>query len=93
MNLKEMVKDQKRVRFSFYREGELWYNTEDGFEFPVPISDVGNATFLAEDKAILFMRYIRKHLEFLDKARKEHEAALYAHDKHSSISSAVSAYS
>ena len=70
-----MVRDHKKVRFSFYRDKELWYITEDGFEFPVPIEEVGNATFLAEDRAILFMRYIRKHMEMIDKAKKEHEAA------------------
>lgn len=75
-SIKEMVKDRKKVRFSFYRDNELWYVTEDGFEFPVPLDEVGNATFLHEDKAILLMRYIRKHVEYLDKARKEHEAAL-----------------
>lgn len=75
-SIKDMVKDQKKVRFSFYRDNELWYVTEDGFEFPVPLDEVGNATFLHEDKAILLMRYIRKHVEYLDKARKEHEAAL-----------------
>lgn len=68
-----MVKDHKRVKFSFYRDRELWYITEDGFEFPVPIEEVGNATFMAEDRAILFMRYIRKHMEMLATARKEHE--------------------
>lgn len=62
MNIKDMVKD-KQVRFSFYRDKQLFYKTEDGFEFPVPIDDVGNATFLAEDKAILFMRWIRKHID------------------------------
>ena len=61
--LKDMVKDQKKVRFSFYRHGELWYVTECGFEFPVPIDDVGDAVFLQEDKAILFMRWIRPHIE------------------------------
>ena len=69
MTLLEMIKD-KKVHFSFYREEELWYRTEDGFEFPVPISDVGNATFLAEDKAPLFMRYIRKHLKVIEEAKK-----------------------
>ncbi len=67
--LKEMVKDQKKVRFSFYRDSDLWYKTECGFEFPVPISEAGTATFLAEDKAILFMRYIRKHIEMLEKEK------------------------
>lgn len=69
--LKEMIRDHKKVRFSFYRDQELWYKTEDGFEFPVPLYEIGNATFMAEDRAILFMRYIRKHMEMLDKARKE----------------------
>lgn len=67
----EMVRDGQRVRFLHYREGELWYRTESGFDFPVPTSDVGTATMLASDKASLFMRYIRKHLAMLDGARAE----------------------
>jgi hypothetical protein len=70
-NLKEMVSDGKKVRFAFYRARELWYRTESGFEFPVPIAEAGDAVFLAEDKAILFMRYIRKHIEAIDAARQE----------------------
>lgn len=57
-----MVKD-KMVRFVCYRDGELNYKTEDGFEFSVPISDAGTGQFNAEDKAIFFMRWIRKQLE------------------------------
>jgi len=68
MDLKEMVRDGKVVRFAFYRDKNLWYRTEDGFEFPVPIDDVGTATFMAEDKAILFMRYIRKQLALVQEA-------------------------
>ena len=71
LTLKEMIKGNKKVRFSFYRDMELWYKTEDGFEFPVPIKEVGNATFIDEDKAILFMRYIRKHLETIEEGKKE----------------------
>lgn len=33
------------------------------YEFPVPIEDCGDATFPAHEKAILFMRYIRKAQE------------------------------
>ena len=65
LSIKDMVKDGKKVRFSYYRAGELWYTTEDGFNFPVPISDTGEATFMNEDKAILFMRYIRKHTDMI----------------------------
>jgi len=67
MDIKELVKDGKHVYFEFYRDGALWYQTE-GREllFPVPIEDIGNATFMAQDRAMLFMRYIRKHLKTLE---------------------------
>lgn len=67
--IKDMVKN-KKVAFCYYREGELWYETECGFLFPVPTSDVGNATFNREDKALLFMRWIRKHVAYLEDAKK-----------------------
>ena len=68
--IKTMVKG-KVVRFKYYRGGELFYETECGFIFPVPVSDTGHATFLAEDKALLFMRYIRKQLAKVAEARGE----------------------
>ena len=66
--IKEMVQNNQKVEFRFYRDGQLWYATECGFEFPVPISEAGTATFLAEDRAILFMRYIRKHMDYMKKS-------------------------
>lgn len=66
--LKELVKNQK-VRFLFYRKGELHYETDSGFEFVVPTEDTGDGVFLAEDKAIYFMRYIRKQLKDNDEGR------------------------
>ena len=62
-DIKEMIRNNKKVTFMFYRQKELWYKTECGFEFPVPIDDAGNGVFLNEDKAMLFMRYIRKQIE------------------------------
>lgn len=67
--LKEMIVNNQRVRFSFYRDGQLWYETECGFRFPVPTEEAGTATFLAEDRAILFMRYIRKYMATLESPR------------------------
>ena len=62
------LKDHVRgtVTFSHYFDGSLWYETETNLLFPVPVSDIGNAKFLAQDKAMLFMRYIRKYLEVLN---------------------------
>jgi hypothetical protein len=71
LSVKNMVKDNKQVTFLHFKEGELWYRTEDGFDFPVPVADVGNATMLARDKALLFMRYIRRQMDLLNQARIE----------------------
>lgn len=62
-SIKDIVKDN-RVRFVRYRQGVAYYavsvpGEDEDREFPVPLSDIGEATLLAEDKAILFMRYIR----------------------------------
>lgn len=70
-DIKEMVKDSKQVQFQFFKDGNLWYETETGFSFPVPIDDVGNATFLNKDKAMLFMRYIRKHIKTITEQNNE----------------------
>lgn len=65
MTLKQIVKDNQ-VQFSHYRAGHLYYNVpieQDQYCFPVPVEDIGDATFLNSDKAIIMMRYIRKALE------------------------------
>lgn len=68
-NIKEMVKDNKKVKFVHYKQNELWYITETGFEFPVPIEDVGDGVFQNEDKALFFMRWIKKHIKMLEDAK------------------------
>jgi hypothetical protein len=67
MNIKEIVKDNK-VRFVKYRRGYAYYTVRvpsEGIDymFPVPLSDIGDATLHATDKALVFMRYVRKALE------------------------------
>ena len=75
-SLPKMVKDNT-VKFTHYKEdinekGQLWYEIkvdDEMFSFPVPVIEVGTATFFASDKASIFMRYIRKELESLEKQR------------------------
>ncbi len=68
--IKDIVKDQQ-AHFVYYRDHSLFYETDSGFQFPVPIEDAGSATINSEEKAILLMRYIRKHLERTAKAKEE----------------------
>ena len=65
MKVIDIIKSSDLAIFQYYRDGQLWYMVGD-FLFPVPIDDIGNATFKAEDKSILFMRYIRKHLKNIE---------------------------
>lgn len=58
-----MVKDGKKVFFKRVIDGNLVYETECEFEFPVPVEDTGDGKFLTEDKAMFLMRYIRKEIE------------------------------
>ena len=61
--VKEHIINDQKVHFSFYREGILYYKTDKGLLFEVPISDTGNACFNAEDKAMLYMRWIWKQID------------------------------
>jgi hypothetical protein len=70
ITLKELVGGN--VTFSSYRAGFFYYsvgyvNQEkecyETYQFPVPIEDIGNATLNHTDKAITFMRWIRKAID------------------------------
>lgn len=65
MNIKEIIKDNK-VYFHFIRANNAFYKilyNDIWYMFPVSLLELGDATLLSEDKAIFFMRYIRKALE------------------------------
>lgn len=65
MNIKEIIKDNT-VRFDFLRAGVAYYKVTvngEAYRFPVRLDDIGDATLLSEDKAIMFMRFIRKAME------------------------------
>ncbi len=70
----DLVKGGNRTRFTHFAEYQLWYTVtydvvpeyESGtFNYPVPVGDASGGVFLAEDKAILHMRWIRKHIDLL----------------------------
>ncbi len=67
MNIATLIKDN-RVHFRRYRANYFYYGiVEPGtaikYEFPVPLEEVGDATLFDSEKAIMFMRYIRKAIE------------------------------
>ncbi len=70
-NIKEFVRDGKMVTFKHYANNELWYATSCGFNFPVPISEIGNTTTFSTEKAMMFMKYMSAHLKTITKALEE----------------------
>jgi hypothetical protein len=67
VKLIDLVRDNKRVRFAYYRDREFWYEHEDGLMFPIALSEVDDpgcrATLPANDKAIYFMRWMKRYIE------------------------------
>lgn len=64
------------VTFSYFTEGSLWYKADDGWCFPVPVSDTGNEqggspVFNAVEKGVLLMRWIRREMESQAQTRAE----------------------
>jgi hypothetical protein len=64
MSVKDYVKGQSE--FTYYRAGNLWFKTDNGFEFPVPCDDLDSATVTSSMKSLTLMRWIRKHLATLE---------------------------
>lgn len=67
-NNKMTIKDhiQGTAHFEYFRDSALWYRTSaTDLLFPVPLDDIGTTTFPASDKAMFFMRWIRKYLASL----------------------------
>jgi hypothetical protein len=68
MDIKEFVFKDNFVFFDSFRAGIFYYtiykkDSDISYLFQVPIEDIGGATLLAEDKAVTYMRWIRKAIE------------------------------
>jgi hypothetical protein len=76
--VKQVVRNNQ-ARFLKYENGNLWYyvlysedddyNKPRQFDFPIPVADAGDGAFLSSDKAITYMRWIRKHIDYLNEAQ------------------------
>lgn len=63
MDLNELVKE--KVYFQIFKKNELYYKTESGFKFKVPVEAVGEV-LKVEDDARVFEQYIRKEFELIN---------------------------
>ena len=69
MRTADIVRNGAQVHFVSYRKGYALYKADNGFEFPVPLEDVGDSTLNATESAMLLMKYIRAHLKVVEQAQ------------------------
>ena len=65
VSIMDLVRDNKKAIFQYYRDGRFTYRTDDGLDFEIPVEDTKDAQFDGEMKAVTLMRWIRKHVELL----------------------------
>lgn len=62
-NLKDLIKDGKTAKFKQFRLNTLYYETQEGFVFAIPIHELGESTLLAEERCASLMKWIKRALE------------------------------
>ena len=74
--IKEHVSQSQMVHFEYFRGEEFWYRTDKGLLFPISLKEAlsGRATFLAHDKAIYYMRWIKRYVAACKQEATETEA-------------------
>lgn len=61
--LKDLIRDGKTAKFKQYRLGNLYYETQEGFVFAIPLQELGESTLLAEERCASLMKWIKRALE------------------------------
>ena len=70
MSLNSILTPTQRVKFDYYRDGNLWYSTINGFQFPVPVNTTLVTVYLANDKAEKFKYWIKRYYNQLKEQNK-----------------------
>lgn len=74
MNIPRMideVKDNKKVKFVCLKNENMWYQTESGFQFPIPLSETVGGEFPVEDKALYYSRWIGRFIKDLEEEKSK----------------------
>lgn len=67
-DITQMVKDNAKVYFAYYSDGNLVYTIHNPVDdcrygFSVPISETKGGIFLRTDRALYYIRWIRKAIQ------------------------------
>jgi len=56
MSIEDKAKDGTAVTFVEYKDGELWYRTAPGYEYPDPAPRSDESAYLAQTHRMQFLR-------------------------------------
>lgn len=74
LKLTDHVAKDKKVTFLHYQEKNLWYITDGGLTYSIPVEDTGNGIFLPTERSVYHMKWIRKALETIKQAHKAQQS-------------------
>lgn len=72
----------RRLDHGYFWYAVLFADRREEFEFPLPEHDMAGTTFLAEDTPKFFMRWIRQHVERLNKQAGLERVAFDRYEDH-----------
>jgi hypothetical protein len=74
LDVKAHVASGNTVQFLKYQQGNLYYEVnQTSLVFKVPIADLGDATCYQYERAMTYMKYIKKALDELKEADAVHQ--------------------
>ena len=62
---------QGHSTFDFYRDGNLYFTTDTGLAFMVPVADLGSGSVYTLNKSITLMKWIRQQMDLNNLALRE----------------------
>jgi hypothetical protein len=68
LTVKDFVTKDNVAYFDSFRAGFFYYtiykhSSDIGYQFQIPLDDIGTATLKNEEKSVFMMRWIRKSIE------------------------------
>lgn len=69
MKLTELIKG-KTAKFVEFHSGNLFYEIDGKFRFPVPVNELHGASIGAEEKASTFMKWIKKTYNDINNSKR-----------------------
>jgi hypothetical protein len=59
----------RTAEFQYYRGEKFYYETDDGFLFTIPLSDLAEDILPAKEQALYFLKWIKRCADMIEASR------------------------